>query len=44
MTDYLEKAVREGRLEDVRCPDTEWRARIALQDVRGLVSTVTFNM
>ena len=44
LTNLLEIAVRQGRFEDVRCPDTECQAKIAFRDVRGLVSTEVFNM
>lgn len=39
---FLEETITRDRLDNLKCPDTECRAKIAPRDVRKFVSLETF--
>ena len=42
LQETLEKAISEGHLQDVRCPDAECKAKYAVRDIRSIVSKESF--
>ena len=42
LQETLENAISEGRLQDIRCPDAECKAKYPVRDIRSIVSKESF--